>query len=95
MRSRRACLLHDLADNPFVCRRRRRRVDEELAAALTTAISSHAILTSAGRTSVTVSIGVVGLDHATRERHADALVAADNAMYRAKHAGRNRVYLAA
>ena len=40
-----------------------------------------------GAASVTVSIGVVTLDGSTGERDIDALVAADDAMYRAKRAG--------
>jgi len=68
---------------------------QEIASALTTGIGSQALLTSGGATSVTVSIGVVVLDHTTRERQLDTLVTADNAMYSAKRAGRNRIYLAA
>jgi diguanylate cyclase (GGDEF)-like protein/PAS domain S-box-containing protein len=45
--------------------------------------------------SVTVSIGVVELDHTTGERDIDTLVAADDAMYQAKRAGRNGIALAA
>jgi diguanylate cyclase (GGDEF)-like protein/PAS domain S-box-containing protein len=66
-----------------------------IAAELATAIESQSILTSGDATSVTVSIGVVALDHTTTEREIDTLVAADNAMYRAKRTGRNRISLAA
>lgn len=67
----------------------------EVATELTTTIGSQSILTVGGAASVTVSIGVVVLDHTTREREIDTLVTADNAMYRAKRAGRNRISLAA
>ena len=67
----------------------------EIATELTAAIEAQSILTVGGAARVTVSIGVVALDHTTRDRWVDTLVAADNAMYRAKRAGRNRVSLAA
>jgi len=67
----------------------------EIASSLTTGIKAQPILTSGGATSVTVSIGVVVLDHTARDRELDTLVVADNAMYSAKRAGRNRIYLAA
>jgi diguanylate cyclase (GGDEF)-like protein/PAS domain S-box-containing protein len=67
----------------------------KIASELTTAIGSQAILTGGDSTSVTVSVGVVALDHTTEQREIDTLVAADNAMYQAKHAGRNRIYLVA
>jgi diguanylate cyclase (GGDEF)-like protein/PAS domain S-box-containing protein len=67
----------------------------EIATELATAIASQTILTGGDATSVTVSIGVLPLDHTTSEREVDTLVAADNAMYRAKRAGRNRISLAA
>jgi diguanylate cyclase (GGDEF)-like protein/PAS domain S-box-containing protein len=67
----------------------------EIATDLIAAIEAQSILTVGGAARVTVSIGVVALDHTTRDRWADTLVAADNAMYRAKGAGRNRVSLAA
>ena len=67
----------------------------EIASELTIAIGKQSILTAGDATSVTVSIGVVALDHTTHQREIDTLVAADNAMYKAKHAGRNRIHLAA
>ena len=67
----------------------------EIASEIATAIASQSILTGGEATSVTVSIGVLALDHTTGEREIDTLVAADNAMYRAKRAGRNRISLAA
>jgi diguanylate cyclase (GGDEF)-like protein/PAS domain S-box-containing protein len=67
----------------------------EIASELATAIASQSILTGGDATSVTVSIGIVVLDHTTNEREIDTLVRADNAMYRAKRAGRNRISLAA
>ena len=67
------------------------RIAEEL----TAAIGAQSILTVGGAASVTVSIGVVTLDDTTGQRDIDALVAADDAMYRAKRAGRNRISLAA
>ncbi|HEY7380418.1 MAG TPA: PAS domain S-box protein [Gaiella sp.] len=66
-----------------------------IASELATAIGSQTILTAGGAASVTVSIGVVLLDRSSGERDVDTLVAADNAMYRAKRSGRNRVCLAA
>ncbi len=67
----------------------------KIASELAVAIGSQSILTGGDSTGVTVSIGVVVLDHTTREREIDTLVTADNAMYRAKRAGRNRISLAA
>lgn len=67
----------------------------EIASELTTTIGSQSILTAGGAASVTISVGVVVLDHTTLEREIDTLVAADNAMYRAKRTGRNRIFLAA
>lgn len=81
-----AALLLDLHDE---------RDGREIASELTTAIGSQSILTVGGAASVTVSIGVVALDHRTGQRDVDALVAADNAMYQAKREGRNRISLAA
>ncbi len=66
-----------------------------VASDLGTAIESQSILTVGVATSVTVSIGVLALDNTTGQRDIDTLVAADNAMYRAKRAGRNRIFLAA
>ena len=81
-----AALLFDLHDA-----RDARQIATDLAAA----IRSQSILTVGGAATVTVSIGVVALDHQTSEREVDTLIAADNAMYRAKRAGRNRISLAA
>ena len=66
-----------------------------VASELAAAIESQPILTVGVPTGVTVSIGVLVLDSTTGERGLDVLVAADNAMYRAKRAGRNRISLAA
>jgi diguanylate cyclase (GGDEF)-like protein/PAS domain S-box-containing protein len=81
-----AALLFDLHDA-----RDARQIATDVAAA----IRSQSILTVGGAANVTVSIGVVVLDQTTSEREIDTLIAADNAMYRAKRAGRNRISLAA
>ena len=67
----------------------------QIATELAAAIRTQSILTVGGAATVTVSIGVVALDQHTSEREIDTLIAADNAMYRAKRAGRNRISLAA
>jgi diguanylate cyclase (GGDEF)-like protein/PAS domain S-box-containing protein len=67
----------------------------EIASEIARAIGSQSILTGGEATNVTVSIGVLLLDQTTGGREIDSLVAADNAMYRAKRAGRNRISLAA
>ena len=67
----------------------------EVASELAKTISAQTILTAGGAVHVTVSIGVVVLDHTAREREVDSFLAADKAMYRAKRAGRNRIALAA
>jgi diguanylate cyclase (GGDEF)-like protein len=67
----------------------------QIATDLTRAIASQSIITTGGAAQVTVSIGVVPLDQKTCEGELDSLVAGDNAMYRAKRAGRNRISLAA
>jgi diguanylate cyclase (GGDEF)-like protein/PAS domain S-box-containing protein len=67
----------------------------EIASEIAKAIGSQSILTGGEATNVTVSIGVLLLDETTGGREIDTLVAADNAMYRAKRAGRNRIALAA
>jgi diguanylate cyclase (GGDEF)-like protein/PAS domain S-box-containing protein len=67
----------------------------EIAREVAQAVRSQTILTVGGPTAVTVSIGVVPLDHTTCTREFDSLIAADNAMYSAKRAGRDRVSQAA
>jgi diguanylate cyclase (GGDEF)-like protein/PAS domain S-box-containing protein len=67
----------------------------QIASELAATIESQTILTVGGAARVTASIGVVALDHETGAREIDTLVAADNAMYSAKRAGRNRISLAA
>lgn len=59
------------------------------------AIRSQTILTTGTAVEVTVSIGVAALDPATPAEADELFVAADNAMYRAKRAGRDRIALAA
>ena len=62
----------------------------KLAEELLEVLRSQTIETDRGEISVTTSIGVVSLD-ALKGSELDALVAADTAMYRAKHEGRDRV----
>ena len=66
---------------------------EQVAHDVADAIRAQTILTSGGAVAVTVSIGVAMLGAARHEEQ--ALIAADRAMYRAKHAGRDRIALAA
>lgn len=61
---------------------------------IATAIRSQTILTSGGAVSLTVSIGVVVLEH-TSIGAEDTLVTADHAMYAAKRNGRDRIELVA
>jgi len=53
-------------------------------------IAAHAIDTAEGPLTVTISVGVAGVD-LERENLLDALSRADAGLYAAKHAGRNRV----
>jgi diguanylate cyclase (GGDEF)-like protein/PAS domain S-box-containing protein len=66
-----------------------RRIADDLAAA----VRSKPVRVGGHELKVTVSIGVVGLGERTDDD--TALVAADNAMYRAKRDGRDRIALAA
>ena len=54
-------------------------------------VESTPIQTQAGPIHVTVSIGVATVPHPNIHAAKELVVAADNALYRAKHAGRNRV----
>lgn len=62
----------------------------KLAEELLEVLRSQAIETDRGEIQLTTSIGVVTLD-ALKDSEMDPLVAADTAMYRAKHEGRDRV----
>jgi len=62
----------------------------EVAERIRAYVSSEPILTSAGALSATVSLGVAG-GYAHRVSIESLISEADKALYRAKHAGRNRV----
>jgi diguanylate cyclase (GGDEF)-like protein len=57
-------------------------------------VSAAPIATHAGDVPVTTSLGVASSDQVPRPRAEELIRAADAALYRAKHAGRNRVLLA-
>src|SRR5207245_7664043 len=56
-------------------------------------IESAKIRTQAGEVSVTLSIGVAAVPHPEIHAAKELIVAADRALYRAKHAGRNQVQM--
>jgi diguanylate cyclase (GGDEF)-like protein len=61
-----------------------------LAERIRTRVAEEPIHTDAGPVSVTISIGVAGMDSATHDL-GDLFKRADIALYEAKQAGRNRV----
>ena len=80
-----AVVLHDIANSEEA---------HAVASAVADAFRSRRLLTSEGEAKITVSIGVVPLDHSVIGE-ADPLIAADGAMYAAKRNGRNRIEIAA